>query len=90
MSLRHQQTTQVDRRTAPAPDAEVVRSESQAEVIDALLDLSARQRECLVLRYYLELSESEIATTLGISPNSVKTHSRRGMAALRERLAVPA
>jgi RNA polymerase sigma-70 factor (sigma-E family) len=90
MSLRHQQTTAGDERTAPSPDIEVVRSESQGEVIDALLELSARQRECLVLRFYLELSETEIAATLGISPNSVKTHSRRGMATLRERLAVPA
>jgi DNA-directed RNA polymerase specialized sigma24 family protein len=37
--------------------------------------LSRRQRECLVLRYYLDLPEAGIAATLGISPGSVKTHS---------------
>jgi DNA-directed RNA polymerase specialized sigma24 family protein len=35
-----------------------------------------------VLRFYLELSEKEIATTLEISANSVKTHCRRGLAAM--------
>jgi DNA-directed RNA polymerase specialized sigma24 family protein len=40
----------------------------------------------LVLRYYLELSPPEIAETLGLSVNSVKTHQRRGMAAMQDRL----
>ncbi len=53
-----------------------------AEVLDALRALPRRQRECLVLRYYADLSEAEIATTLGISAGSVKSHSHRGMAAL--------
>ena len=75
------ETSRVDR-----PDDLVVRTEAQAEVIDALLDLSVRQRECLVLRYYSDMTESEIATTLGISANSVKTHCRRGMESLRDAL----
>jgi RNA polymerase sigma-70 factor (sigma-E family) len=89
MSLRHQQRGS-DLDPDPEPDVLVVRSEDQSDVIDALLALSDRQRECLVLRYYLDLGEREIAATLGISPNSVKTHTRRGMDGLRERLAVPA
>ena len=48
--------------------------------------LPRRQRECLVLRYYLDLSETEIAATLGISNGSVKSHSHRGIAALATRL----
>ena len=42
---------------------------------------------CLVLRYYDELGPDEIAATLGISRNSVKTHLQRGLAALEARLA---
>ena len=85
LSLRHAQS--VDMPQGPdAPDESVVRTESQAEVIDALLSLSLRQRECLVLRYYLDLSEREIGSALGISSNSVKTHCRRGMASMRELL----
>jgi RNA polymerase sigma-70 factor (sigma-E family) len=85
MSLRHLQTS-VDVAPVDRPDDLVVRTEQQAEVIDALLALSVRQRECLVLRYYSDMSESEIASTLGISPNSVKTHCKRGMDSLRDTL----
>ncbi len=64
--------------------------EERAIIIDGLRLLSPRQRDCLVLRFYLDLKEREIAETLGISPNSVKTHCRRGMAALKSILEVPA
>jgi RNA polymerase sigma-70 factor (sigma-E family) len=85
MSLRHQDAM-IDRRTPEEPDQEVVRTESQAEVLEALASLSPRQRECLVLRFYADMTEVEIAATLAISPNSVKTHCRRGMEALSEKL----
>jgi DNA-directed RNA polymerase specialized sigma24 family protein len=39
-----------------------------------------------MLRYYHELGIAEIAETLGLSPNSVKTHLQRGLAALERRL----
>lgn len=85
MSLRHQDAM-IDRRAPELPDEQIARTESQAEVLAALSALSARQRDCLVLRFYLELSEAEIARTLDISPNSVKTHCRRGMESLAQRL----
>ena len=53
--------------------------EDQREVLEALRDLPARQRACLVLRYYDELGPDDIAATLGISRNSVKTHLQRGL-----------
>ena len=81
LSLRHQDAL-VDRRPVDKPDEQVVRTESQAEVLEALDTLSPRQRDCLVLRFYLDLSERDISETLSISPNSVKTHCRRGMSAL--------
>lgn len=84
MSLRHLE---------PAPDPpndvverEAIASEDQREVIAAVLDLPNRQRDCVVLRYYLDLSERQIAETIGISANSVKTHCRRALAALEKRL----
>lgn len=81
MSLRHQEALVVG--TSPdAPDDVLVLDEERAIIIDGLRLLSPRQRDCLVLRFYLDLKEREIAETLGISPNSVKTHCRRGMAAL--------
>ena len=59
---------------------------ARAAVLDALAALPRRQREVLVLRHYLGLSEAEIADTLRISTGSVKTHASRGAAALRTRL----
>ncbi len=82
LSLRHLQPAELP-DDPDRPDEAVVQTESQAEVIDALLTLSLRQRECLVLRFYFDLSASEIASTLGISSNSVKTHCRRGLSSMR-------
>ena len=45
----------------------------------SLRNLPRRQRDCVVLRYYLDLSVDEIADTLGVSRNSVKTHLTRGL-----------
>ena len=58
--------------------------DDRTDVISALRALPARQRECLVLRYYADLSEREIAEALGVSPGSVKTHTHRGLAALEK------
>jgi RNA polymerase sigma factor (sigma-70 family) len=57
-----------------------------AEVLAALRGLPGRQREVLVLRYYADLSEADIADTLGISRGAVKSHASRGMASLRSTL----
>jgi RNA polymerase sigma-70 factor (sigma-E family) len=80
MSLRH-------RATASPPDAATgieddVVDEADRAVLDAVSLLPERQRACIVLRYYLQYSESETADTLGISKNSVKTHCRRALATL--------
>ena len=68
-----------------APSAEngaIVELERTA-VVKALSGLPTRQREALVLRYYGDLSEAEIANAMGISRGAVKSHTARGMAALR-------
>jgi len=76
---------------AAAPDAPSAEHEALAvlerrEILAALAGLSARQRETLVLRYYADLSEAQIADVLGISAGAVKTHASRGLTALRSRL----
>jgi RNA polymerase sigma factor (sigma-70 family) len=81
MSLRHRSASTQPEST-PSFEDDAVESEADRVVIDAIRQLPDRQRACLVLRFYSGLSESEIAETLGISNNSVKTHCRRGMAAM--------
>jgi RNA polymerase sigma factor (sigma-70 family) len=49
----------------------------------ALGQLPRRQCEVIVMRYLLGYSEAQVATTLGISHGTVKTHLHRGMSALR-------
>jgi RNA polymerase sigma factor (sigma-70 family) len=67
-------------------EADAIRAEERHQVLAALASLPARRREVLVLRYYLGLSEAEIARTLGISQGSVKSAAARGIAALARRL----
>jgi RNA polymerase sigma factor (sigma-70 family) len=49
----------------------------------ALARLPRRQREVVLLRYVGDVSETEVARTLGISNGAVKQHAARGLAALR-------
>jgi RNA polymerase sigma-70 factor (sigma-E family) len=76
VALRHPQ--------APPPDTESAEGATvdHDEVIRRLRTLPPRQMEALVLRYYLDLPEAEIASTMGVSVGSVKTHVHRGLAAL--------
>jgi RNA polymerase sigma-70 factor (sigma-E family) len=83
MTLRHQA------RLAVWDSGSAERSvdlNERRQMIALLLRLPRRQRECLVLRYYLDLAESDIAESLGISTGSVKTHCSRGLAALARAL----
>ncbi|MFI8368716.1 SigE family RNA polymerase sigma factor [Streptomyces sp. NPDC085466] len=57
--------------------------EERAVLLAALADLSVRQRTVMVLRYWDDLTEHEIADVLQCSIGTVKTHARRGLAALR-------
>jgi len=59
------------------------RVEQRAVLAEALSGLSVRQRTVLVLRFYEDLSEQEIAAVLNCSVGTVKTHTRRALAALR-------
>ncbi|MDP9117222.1 MAG: sigma-70 family RNA polymerase sigma factor [Actinomycetota bacterium] len=69
-----------------AADYATLIAEEHREVIAALRPLRPRQREVLVLRYWSELSESDIAVTLGISPRSVNSAGSRGLNALERQL----
>jgi RNA polymerase sigma-70 factor (sigma-E family) len=77
-------------RNAPKPSPDMPSAEQGAltllersAVVTALRALPPRQREALVLRYYVDLSEAQIAAAMGISRGAVKSHTARAIAALR-------
>ena len=58
----------------------------RSTVTQLLATLPYRQRQVLVLRYFVDMTEAQIAYELGVSPGSVKTHASRGLAALARTL----
>lgn len=90
MHLRHEH---VVRRRRDDAQVSVDSAEAMAErradrlaVLAALRRLPGRQREALVLRYWLGLGETSVAHTMGISRGAVKAHTARGMAGMRRAL----
>jgi RNA polymerase sigma-70 factor (sigma-E family) len=88
--LRHRMVVEKNQQKPPPdmPSAEhgALTLLERSAVITALRGLPARQREAIVLRYYADLSEAEIAAAMRISRGAVKSHTSRGMAALRAAL----
>jgi RNA polymerase sigma-70 factor (sigma-E family) len=70
----------------PAADYLVLLAEEHRQVLRALRVLPARQRAVVVLRYWEQLTEAEIARTLGISTGTVKSSASRAMRALHKAL----
>lgn len=64
-------------------------SEVQEALEQALRELPERMRAAIVLRYYEDMTEPEIAKTLGISVGTVKSTVSRAMAKLRAALGLP-
>ncbi len=74
------------RQSAESAESVAIRADEAGSLLGALAELSPRQREVLILRYYSDLSELQIAEALDISPGSVKSHAHRGLAALRDQM----
>jgi RNA polymerase sigma-70 factor (sigma-E family) len=71
---------------APPPDADLQIVEEHRAVLAAVQTLPTRQREVLVLRYWSNLTEAEIATAMGISRGAVKSQASRALDKLEELL----
>jgi RNA polymerase sigma-70 factor (sigma-E family) len=69
-------------RLAESAEASVLLSEEQRAVAGALQKLPQRQREAVVLRYYLDLSEEETAQVMGVARGTVKSATHRALAAV--------
>lgn len=77
---RHQPKPEPD---MPSAELGAIARIDQSTVIAALRKLPVRQREALVLRFYLDLSEEQVALAMNISRGAVKAHTARAKAALR-------
>ena len=71
----------------PSAEHSAITELERSAVMSALRLLPQRQREVLVLRFYLGLREGQIAATMGISRGTVKVHTARAMTAMRDVLA---
>jgi RNA polymerase sigma-70 factor (sigma-E family) len=79
---------------AGVPDGPAAAAAAAADAVlereplwQALRALPPRQRAVIVLRYYEDLSEAQIADVLGVTPGTVKSQAAKAMATLRTRLA---
>ena len=78
-------------RETPVVELPIVSTVGGERVVDlrdallgALRSLTARQRACVVLRHYYELSEQEAADVMGCSVGTVKSTASRALAQLRQ------
>lgn len=81
---RHLHSAATESVENETPEQSAIESARRARIDDAIRGLSARQRECIALRYFTDLTEPAIAKELGISVGAVKSHLHRG----RESLAI--
>ncbi len=89
-ALRRRRTARayVPPREVPVEDpaGRAVLAEEHREVVAALRLLPERQREVLVLRYWSDLSEAQIADAMGVSRGTVKSTASRALAALEKQM----
>lgn len=71
---------------APSAEAALLGGEERDELIRAVDRLPRRQRETLVLRYYLDLPDAEIATLMRVSTSTVRSTTHRALETLARKL----
>jgi RNA polymerase sigma-70 factor (ECF subfamily) len=76
VSWRHRPPAHPD---APSAAETAEERAERLAVVEALRALPRRQRDCVTLRYFYDMPVAEIAATLGLSTNTVKTHLQRGL-----------
>ena len=71
--------------TEPSPEAAAVAAETRATLLQAVNELREEDRLVIACRYFLDLSEAEMAETLGIARGTVKSRLSRALGRLRAR-----
>jgi RNA polymerase sigma-70 factor, ECF subfamily len=75
---------QPDPRTPPDPEGVAIESDRRSRLLDLVRALPERERQAVVCRYFLQLSEAETAEVLGWPLGSVKSRTFRGLQRLRK------
>jgi RNA polymerase sigma-70 factor (sigma-E family) len=86
--VRHRHATAQQPVAVTSAESTVLASEDQRTVMQAIRGLPGRQREVLILRFYLDESDAEIARLMGIRPGTVRSTTHRALAALGRQLGV--
>ena len=86
MRRRSRREVPPDGRPAESAEATVLLGEQHRAVLAAIRRLPARQREALVLRYYLDMTESQAADVMRVSRGTVKSATSRAVAAVARML----
>jgi RNA polymerase sigma-70 factor (sigma-E family) len=84
--FRRQAVTLDPPEPVDSAEAEALLGEAHREVLAALRRLPRRQREAVVLRYYLDMTEDQAAQAMGVARGTVKSATSRGIAALARML----
>ncbi|MEY2857661.1 MAG: hypothetical protein RLZZ74_1973 [Cyanobacteriota bacterium] len=84
--IRYQAVNEQEQVSSASPIEEAVQLERSQEVLEALEQLSTKEREVLKMAYYQGLSQVEIATRLSTALGTVKSRTRRGLLKLRQAL----
>jgi RNA polymerase sigma-70 factor (sigma-E family) len=84
--FRRQAVTLDPPADADSAEAEAMLGEAHRQVLAALRRLPPRQREAVVLRYYLDMTEDQAAQAMGVARGTVKSATSRGLAALARML----
>ena len=83
LALRSTETTTTDDTHQPSPEAAVLATETRRALLDAVNRLPDADREVVLYRYLLELSEAETAAVLGVPVGTVKSRLSRALNRLR-------
>jgi RNA polymerase sigma-70 factor (ECF subfamily) len=84
--IRYQAVNEQEQVLSANPMEEAAQLERSQEVLEALEQLSTKEREVLRMAYYQGLSQAEIATRLSTALGTVKSRTRRGLLKLRQAL----
>jgi RNA polymerase sigma-70 factor (ECF subfamily) len=89
LTLRAAAVSAADRDESPDPVDSAVAADRRRRLVEAIESMDGRDRDVVICRYLLDLSEMETAAALALPKGTVKSRTARALVKLRERLAEP-